>query len=172
MSRLLLTVALLLPLAACDEPEEPPPTVVDKSADEAATLTADIACDYVARCGLIEVSCADCAEGEACGGCSVEVHPVEPDACVDDLRPDLEVGFGCQSLTAEEEALVDECLAALPTAECPSVELVQDWADGGGGDDPRKALAACDALEEIRYRCYDYGQTDANPGAPAEPSPG
>lgn len=165
---------MLLPFVpACDEPEDPPPTIENKTAEEAAELTTEVACGYVSRCGLIQVSCADCAEGEDCGGCTAEQIPVATDECVADLTPDLEVGFSCQALTPEEEALVDECLAILPSAECPSIEVVQDWANGGGGEDPRNELAACDVLEEIRYRCYDYGEPDGDPGEPAPaPMPG
>lgn len=173
-----LLALLLLPLTACDQPEEPLPTVVDKSAEEAAEITTEVACDYVARCGIIEMSCADCIEGEDCGGCYAEVHEVTPQECADELRPELELGFGCQALTAEEEELVDECLAALPDAECPSVEVVQSGANGGDAEDPPGDLAACDVFEEIMSRCSGYEQSEPGGGStpdvppPAEPTPG
>jgi hypothetical protein len=161
---------LLLLVPACDEAEDPPPlTIEGKSAEEAADVTTEVACDYVARCGLIEVTCADCDVGQDCGGCYVEPRAVTTDACIADLGPDLETGFACQALTPEEEALVDECLAALPTAECTSIEEVEAWANGGGGEDPRNEPAACDVIEEIRYRCFDYGEPGGGAG---EPTPG
>lgn len=165
-----LSIAALVP--ACEPAEPDPPTIEGKSSEEAAEITAELACDYVSRCGIMEVSCADCAEGESCGGCTVERYEVAPDACIDDLLPDLEVGFGCETLSEDDQAVVDECLAALPGAECPSIEAVEDWVNGGGGDDPRSALEACELVEDIRYRCYDHSQTDASPGAPAMPTPG
>lgn len=151
---------------ACDEPDPPPPSIEGKSAEEAADLTLEIACDYVARCGILEVTCADCVEGDACGGCMTEQIPVSATDCADEIGPRLTAGFSCQALTAEEEALVDECLAALPSAECPAVQAVDDWANGGGGDDPRDALEACDVLDRIMSRC---SEPDENV---SEPSPG
>lgn len=176
MTRLLGLLALFsLPFASGCDPKEGDPaplTIEDKSAEEAADLTTDVACEYVARCGLVEVSCADCASGEDCGGCYVEQTEVSAEDCEQEVAPQLAAGFSCQPLTADEEAAVDECLAALTTAECPSVEEVESWANGGGGDDPRPdALAACEVLEEIMSRCYEYGE-DSEPGAPAEPQPG
>jgi len=41
-----------------------------------------------------------------------------------------------------------------------SVEEVDDWANGGGEDPRPDALAACDVLEEIMSRCYEYGEVD------------
>lgn len=165
---------LLLPFApGCYDVEPPPPpTVADKSAEEAADITTEAACDYVSRCGLVEVTCADCASGEDCGGCYAEQVEVTVEDCEEEFAPQALTGFSCQPLSAEEEALVDECLAALTTAECPSIEEVDDWANGGGGEDPRPdALAACDVLEEIMSRCDEHGE-DSLPGAPAEPTPG
>lgn len=160
---------MLLPcVPACDEPEDPPPTIEDKSAEEAAELTTDVACGYVSRCGLVQVSCADCAAGEDCGGCTAERTEVTPEECEAELGTDVAAGFSCQPLTAAEEALVDECLLALSTAECPSIEEVDDWANGGSEEDPRPdALAACDVLEAIMNRCYEV---DGDPGEPA-PAP-
>lgn len=163
---------LSLPLLpACDEKQEDPAplTIEGKSVEEAVDLTADVACEYVARCGIVEVSCADCASGEDCGGCYVEQIEVTVEDCEAEVAPELAAGFSCQPLTAEEEEAVGECLAALTTAECPSVEEVESWANGGGGEDPRPdSLAACDVLEEIMSRCYEQGE-DSDPG---EPQPG
>lgn len=157
---------LLLPFVpACDEPEDaPPPTIVDKSAEEAADITADAACEYVARCGMVQVSCADCAPGEDCGGCSTETIEISVEECQTEVAADLVTGFSCQPLTAEEEALVDECLAALPAAQCPSVD--EDWSDDG--EDPRDELQACEVLDEIMSRCYEYGEDD-EPSSPPMP---
>lgn len=158
-------LTLLMPLAvACEPVESPPPSIENMSVEDAAELTTEIACDYVDRCGLIEVSCADCAEGQDCGGCFVERREVDVDTCAADLRPDLEAGFGCETLTPEEEALVDECLSLLPTAECTSIEEVEAWANGGEGSDPREGLSACDQVEEIRYRCSDVQSPTPVPG--------
>jgi hypothetical protein len=164
-----LLTLLLLPLApACDETEEPPPpTIVNKSAEEAADLTTDAACDYVARCGVIQMTCADCASGEDCGGCTVEQIPVTHEECAEELGPELVAGFSCQSLTAEEQALVDESLAALPTAECPSIETVGDGDEPG---EPPEDLAACNVIEEIMERCYDEAEPPSMPEN--EPQPG
>lgn len=169
-----LLALLLLPFVpACeekDEKEAPQPlTIVDKSAEEAADITTEAACDYVSRCGRIEITCADCVDGEDCGGCYVEQIEVTVEDCESEIAEDVVAGFSCQPLTAEEETLVDECLAALDTAECPSVEQVESWASGEGGEDPRPgALAACDVIDEIMSRCYDDG--DEPP--PAEPMEG
>lgn len=168
-----LLALLLLPLVpACDEKEEPQPlTIVDKSAEEAADITTEAACDYVSRCGRIEITCVDCADGEDCGGCYVEQTEVTVEECEAEIAQDVAAGFSCQPLTSEEEALVDECLAALDTAECPSVEQVESWANGEGGESPRPgALAACDVIDEIMSRCYEYGEDDEP--APAEPMEG
>jgi hypothetical protein len=167
-----LLALLLLPLVpACEKVESHPLTVADKSAEEAADLTTDLACDYAARCGMIEVSCADCASGEDCGGCYVEQTELTVEDCEAEISSDVLAGFSCQPLTEDEEARVDECLAVLNSAECPSVEEVDDWANGGGGEDPRpEALAACDVLEEIMSRCYEPGESSEP--APAEPMPG
>lgn len=164
-------LALLIPLLpACDKEADPAPTIVNKSAEEAADVTTEVACEYVERCGLMEVSCADCVGDEGdCGGCYVEVLTVTADECADELLPELETGFGCQALTAEEEALVDECLAGLPAAQCTTVEEMEAWVNGGDGEVPVHTPAACDVMEDIMSRCIDYGQTDANPG---EPIPG
>lgn len=172
-----LLTLLLLPLPACDtQPEEPEPrTIVDKTPQEAADLTTEVACDYVARCGIIEVTCADCAEGQDCGGCTTEVIEVSPQECAEDLGPELEQIFGCGELTAEEQALVDECLAALPDAACPSVEVVEDGAEPP--EDLSDDLQACEVFEQISERCGIYGQSEpGEPGPdvppPAEPMPG
>lgn len=160
-----LCVIPLLP--ACEEPEDPPPSIVDKSAQDAAALTTEVACGYVSRCGIIEVSCADCADGADCGGCTVEQVPVSMEECAEDFGPELTAGFSCEPLTAEQEARVDECLAVLTTAECPAIEEVEDWSNGGDLDDPRDELAACDVFEEIMERCYDPSE----PPSVGEPEP-
>jgi hypothetical protein len=167
----LLTLLLLPLVPACEKTqEEPPLTIANKSAEEAADLTTDVACDYIERCGLIEVSCADCADpGSAdCGGCTVEQVPVTHAECSEEMGPMVQMGFGCQPLTAEEEALVDECLAALPTAECPSVETVEDGEDPG---EPPAELAACDVLEELMERCEEQSEPPSVP-EDDEPQPG
>lgn len=169
-----LLALLSLPfMPACDQKQEDPAplTIEDKSAEEAADLTTDVACEYVARCGIVEVSCADCASGEDCGGCYVEQTEVTVEDCEQEVAPQLAAGFSCQPLTADEEAAVDECLASLASAECPSVEEVESWANGSGEDPSPDALAACDVLEEIMSRCYEYGE-DSEPGAPGVPQPG
>jgi hypothetical protein len=166
-----LLTLLLLPLApACDKTqEEPPLTIANKSAEEAADLTTDTACDYVERCGMIQVSCADCADPDAgdCGGCTVEQIPVTHAECSEEMGPVLAMGFGCQPLTTEEQQLVDECLAALPAAECPSVETVEDGEEPG---EPPSELAACDVLEEIMERCEEQSEPPSVPEE--EPQPG
>jgi hypothetical protein len=167
----LLTLLLLPLVPACDQTqEEPPLTIANKSAEEAADLTVDTACDYVERCGIIEVSCSDCADpsSEDCGGCSVEQIPVTHQECSEEMGPELQMGFACQSLTAEEQQLVDECLAALPTAECPSVETVEDGEDPG---EPPSELAACDVLEELMERCEEQSEPPSVP-EDDEPQPG
>lgn len=168
-----LLTLLLLPLApSCEKTQEDPPiTIANKSAEEAADLTTDVACDYIERCGLIEVSCADCADPSDadCGGCTVEQVPVTHAECTEEMGPELVMGFGCQPLTTEEQELVDECLAALPTAECPSVETVED------GEEPSERpseLAACDVLEEIMERCYEVSEEPASVPEDDEPQPG
>src|SRR5690606_19109732 len=57
------------------------------------------------------------------------------------------------------------CLQALTDLSCVSVEQVEAWANGGGGDDPRNLPEACDVLEDIRVRCHD----DADSRYPPEP---
>ena len=168
MKRLTLALlGLLVPALApaCYEVEEPEPiTVVNKSAEEAAALTTDATCDYISRCGIIEVTCADCAagSGEDCGGCTYEQIPVSQEECVEEVGPELAAGFSCQELTAEEAELVDECLAALADAECPSIETIEE--DEGG---PENELAACDVLSEIMERCYEQAEEPSD-----EPMPG
>lgn len=167
----LLTLLLLPLVPACEKTEEDPPlTVANKSANEAADLTADVACDYVERCGMIQVSCADCAApgGADCGGCTVEQIPVTHEECSEELGPELTMGFSCAELTAEEQALVDECLAALPTAECPSVEVAHDGEEAG---EPPSELAACDVLEDIIERCEAQSEPPSVP-EDDEPQPG
>ena len=172
MTRCLLGLLALLSVPfvpACEKEEPEPLTVADKSAEEAADLTTEVACGYIARCGLLEVSCADCVDGEDCGGCYVEQTEVTVEDCEAEMAEDVSAGFSCQPLTAEEEALVDECLAALDSAECPSVEEVEGWANGDGEDPRPDALAACEVLDEIMSRCYEIGQSSEP--APAEPMP-
>lgn len=164
-------LALLIPLLpACDKEGEDPTTVsiVNKSAEEAADITTEVACEYIERCGILEVSCADCAGddgGSDCGGCHVELHTVTPTECADEILPDLETGFGCQALTPQEEALVDECLAGLPTAQCTTVEEMEAWVNGGEEEPPVHTPTACDVMEEIMSRCIEHG-SDTPPSVP------
>lgn len=149
-------LTLLLPLVACDSKEEEPAplTIVDKSAEEAADLTLEVACDYVARCGIVEYSCPDCEDGVDCGDCTAEQVPVSYEQCEQELAPDFLGAFSCQELTAEEQALVDECLAALPTAACPSIEVAGDGREPAP-DQASQDLAACDVFETLVERCHD-----------------
>lgn len=153
--RLGLSLAFAFLTAACTEDEGPLPSVAGQSAEEAAEISTDVACDYAARCGHYSVSCSDCV-GDGCVGCFVEHTEVEYGACTAELGPDFETGFACEELTPEEEALVDECLHSVVDAPCVSQEEVEAWVNGGGGEDPRTISDACDLLEEIRYRCFDY----------------
>lgn len=164
-----LLTLLLLPFApACDQSEEPEPlTIVDKSAKDAAALTTDVACEYVERCGFIEQSCPACADGENCGECTTEHVAVSHEECLQELEPPIAAGFSCQELTADEQALVDECLAALTTAECPTIETASDDDEPEAGGGAPEGLEACDVLDEIIERCYEQSEPE-----PSEPQPG
>jgi hypothetical protein len=156
-----LLLLCLLPLA-CDRADSPP-TIADRTPEQAAEVVTEVACEYVERCGELSITCADCeGDGAACGGCTVEVVPVEHDACVDHLTEDFVAGFGCVALTDEEQAAADACLGTLGDWACPDPELAEAWANGGGGPDPTARPAGCDVLEDIRYRCSDDGG-DAEP---------
>lgn len=147
--------ALLVFLGACDEgTQSDPPSVMGAPPEQAAQTATDVVCEYADRCGQITIACPDCAEGQECS-CSAEHYEVSFDTCVDDIAPDLETGFACEELTAEEEATVDTCLAALQTEACVTVEQAEAWANGGGGDDPRTVVPECQLLEDIRYRCFE-----------------
>jgi hypothetical protein len=155
----------VLAIPACVGDAGSLPTVAGKSPEAAAEVSTDVACEYLERCGQISVVCADCDNGD-CGGCSVEREEVEYAQCADELKPSLVAGFGCAALTPEQEMLVDTCLRALSDLSCVSVEQVEAWANGGGGDDPRDIPEPCDVLEDI-LGCHD--DTD---GRPRSPSPG
>ncbi len=145
---------------------EPPESVVGKSAAQASEIATEVVCEYAARCGEISISCADCADSEGCGGCFAEHHEVEYGECEARLSEQLRTGFGCEPVDPADERLVDECLAALPSSSCADVEDAEAWANGGAGDDPRDLPEACDALEDIRYRCFDYEDPEQEPGVP------
>ena len=133
------------------------PTIDDATPQQAAQTVTDLACEKAAECGYITASCIPCAVGEPnCEiECSVEQRPYTAAECVEDIEEDLERGFGCEDLTADEVALVNECLAAIPDAGCPRVDDVEAWVDGGRqGRDPRDPIEACDLVfDDILYRC-------------------
>ncbi len=135
------------------------PTVDNATPQEAAQTVADVSCEKAAECGYITASCTACPVGEPdCEPeCTVEPRSYSAAECFEDIQEDLERGFGCEALTSDEIALVDDCLAAAPDASCPNVEDVEAWVDGGRqGRDPRKPVEACDVLfDDIIYRCED-----------------
>jgi hypothetical protein len=150
-------------IVACSEADPlPPPSIVGKSAEQAADIATAEVCEFVDRCGRISIVCADCDSEEECGGCQAELREVDYQTCVADLGEDFSVGFACEAITREEEGLVDECLRALFDLECPTVDDAEAWANGGGGDNPADGPEACDALEDIRYRCIDYSDPEGN----------
>lgn len=156
-------------LFACVEKDPAgPPSVVGKSAEAAAEIATEAVCEHVDRCGLITITCADCAADEECGGCSAELEEIAYDACAMELGEQLADGFACETITDEEAAQVDACLRALAQGECPTVEQAEAWARGGPGEDPRQP-AACETLEDIRWRCFEQGEPK---GMVPEPLPG
>ncbi len=151
------TLAVVLWLASACGAAVDAPTIDDATPQEAAQTVTDVACPKAVECGYISASCTPCSVGEIdCEPeCTVEAHAYTQTQCVDDLQEDLERGFACQELTADEVALVNDCLAAAPDEECPSVQDVQAWVDSGRqGRDPRDPIPACDLLfDDILYRC-------------------
>jgi hypothetical protein len=59
----------------------------------------------------------------------------------------------------------------LTTAECPSIEEVEDGVNGGADEAPSDALAACEVLEQIMERCYEPGEEPSEPAPEPEPAP-
>jgi len=145
---------LSLFLSACPA-ESDPPSVAGQPPQKAAEVSSEVACEYVARCGEVGVTCADCATPDGCGGCWAEVYEVDYDACIDELQPQLTEGFGCTDLTAEDEALIDACLAALPDRGCVDPATVEAWANGGSPQEDPRMPDACRRLESLRYACQD-----------------
>jgi len=152
----------LAPLAVCLASgcvaEDPDPASIEgATAQEAADIVAEVGCQRYAECGIISASCTPCPIGEPdCEPqCTVAQRDYPEGECLEDLREDLETGFGCQELTSEAVATVDECLAQAPAQACPSVQDVEAWVEGGRqGRDPREPLAACDLLyDDIIFRC-------------------
>ena len=149
--------ACLFLASACAAGDADPPTVDGATPEEAADIVIDVTCAKTAECGYISASCTPCSidEPDCEIVCTVEHRPVTEAECISDAQEELEQGIGCEELTSEEIALIDECLAAVPSARCPSVEEVEAWVDGGReGRDPREPIEACDLLrDDIRYRC-------------------
>lgn len=156
MNRLRLLGVVLCLASGCDA-EADAPTVDEATPQEAAQTVSDVSCDKAAECGYISASCSACAVGEAdCEPeCTVEHRQYSAAECFEDIEEDLVQGFACQDLTPNEVGLVDECLAAVPDVDCPSVEDVEAWVDGGRqGRDPRDPIEACDLIfDDIIYRC-------------------
>ena len=117
----------------------------------------DLSCDKAAECGYITASCSPCALGETdCEPeCTVEHQQYSAAECLEDVQDDLVRGFACHELTSQEVGLVNDCLAAIPGEECPSVEDVEAWVDGGRqGRDPRDPIETCDLVfDDIIDRC-------------------
>lgn len=150
-------LGLVLCLASACAAAVDAPTVDEATPQEAAQTVADVSCEKADECRYISASCTACPVGEpSCEPtCTVQRQPYSAAECFEDIQEDLERGFACQDLTSAEVALVDACLAATPDEECPRVEDVQAWVDGGRqGRDPRDPIEACDVLyDDIIYRC-------------------
>jgi hypothetical protein len=157
-------------LLACSakEGDGSPPSVERKPADQAAEIATETVCEYAERCGMISITCADCSAGPGCPGCYAEHYDVAYGECTAQLGEDFATGFACEPITAEEAARVDECLQVLFDGACPTVEEAEAWANGGPGENPTRP-EVCDTLEDIRYRCFEYGDSDGNV---PEPQPG
>jgi hypothetical protein len=169
LQRGLLGMVCLSLLGCTEKGDGSPPSVAGEPAEQAAEIATRAVCDYAERCGDISITCADCGGGPDCVGCFAEHYDVEYAACTAEIGPDLATGFACEAVTPEEAALVDECLQALADLECPSIEEAEAWANGGDGENPTAPPEPCRTLEDIRYRCYDYG----DPGSQMpEPAPG
>lgn len=141
---------------ACSEAAPAAPaSIAGKTAEQAADIATTEVCEFVDRCGKISIVCADCGVDEECGGCVADLREVDYQTCAAEVGEDFSVGFACETITRDEEALVDECLRALFDLECPTVEEAEAWANGGEGDNPADGPEACDTLEDIRYRCID-----------------
>ncbi|MGH1348458.1 MAG: hypothetical protein ACRBN8_43300 [Nannocystales bacterium] len=137
---------------------EPAPATIDGATpEEAARTVAEVGCEKTAACGTISASCTPCpvAVSDCQVECTVEAQPYPVEACLEDSENDLARGFGCEELTSDEIALVNDCLAAAADEPCPSVEDVEAWVDGGReGRDPRRPIEACDIIyDDIIYRC-------------------
>lgn len=162
-------VVIVLVCAGLGCADEGPPSVAGKSAEAQSEIAADVACDYVARCGVVSVVCSDC-DGEDCGGCTVEVEEVTHEDCVADLQPDYEAQFGCAPLTETEVDLVDTCLAKLAELPCQDLEQLEAWANGEPFDDSLVAIPTeCVAAEDIGESCEDDQAPGGDEGRMPDP---
>ena len=153
MPRTFASLVLSCVCLGCAADPNDPPSVAGKPADEQADIVTDVACEYVARCGLVGVACPDC-DGEDCGGCVVEVETITYDECVADMQPEYEAQFSCGPLTEHEVELVDDCLSALVDWDCPDPQALEAWANGElEGDRPDRLPASCEAAQEIGESC-------------------
>lgn len=173
MLRCLLGFLCLSTVACAAKEDDGPPSVEGKSAEEAAEVATQEVCEFADRCGRISIACADCAGEGECGGCFAEHFAIAYDECTMEVSIDFANGFACdeEMVTAEELALVDECLQALETFACPTIEAAEAWADGGPGEDPR-APKACEVLEDIQYRCFEMGEPQESDGMMPTPITG
>ncbi len=152
LRRLWLASSFVLSFACAGEPG--PPSVEGESPAEQAAIVTDVVCEWVATCGVVSVVCADC-DGDDCGGCTVEHEPTSYDGCVAEVAEDYEARFACEPPDADQVATIDACLAALVDLPCPDVDAIEEWANGGDGEDPRKLPAACEAADRLGRECDD-----------------
>lgn len=124
------------------------------SPEEAASEVTDAMCEWIGQCGQWEIDCS--GDPETCAATLVEVPHAE---CVTDRELDF-AGVECGDLTADEEALVDDCVAGLVARACITQAQVDAYlealAKGEQPEEPGEAPpAACVELEEVLVECLD-----------------
>lgn len=153
--------ALLLALAgaACGDSHGPGSgATVDITGDapeEAADETADAVCSWSAECGEPSVECGGSSGGDTT--CTATIEEVTFSECYDELHPDLLADFRCRDLTAEQEALVNDCINGMVSQDCVTMaELDEYTAALERGEDPAWPLEvppSCEGLEEVFTGC-------------------
>lgn len=173
---LAVSLLALAALTACPASDEPPPSIQGKSAEDAADITTESTCNYVARCGLAVEVCATPESQEpnedgsidVDGECKQERMDLTIAECEDEFAADIAEAYACAELTPAIEQQIDDCLAQLSEqTQCLTVEDVTEDPTNFGEDELQAP-----AFPELCAELFtELGSCTVMTGQPIEPTP-
>lgn len=131
-------------------------SIVGDTPEQQAETIADALCDKQVECRQATIDCETDPETQMLD-CTGTFEDVDYDECVADNEPGILADFQNCELTAEEEAIVEDCVNALLAQPCISqAELdayIAEIEAGNEPEEPREYPEACVETDAIFEAC-------------------